>query len=91
MVERKSCKEWHKKSKKLKNESVIIEASYSMYEISKEKYLREKYLISAIELAKKTKDSRLKEWRKILHALSPRYISNPPEIQDCPHIYHFSG
>ncbi len=80
-LKEKAVKEWHKKARQLKNESVIIEASYSMYTLSKEKYLREKYLISAIELAKKTKDSRLKEWRKLLYTLSPRYISKPSHEQ----------
>ncbi len=80
-LKKKVGKAWRKKAKKLKNESALKEASYFLFQLSKEKYLKEKYLVSAIELAKKTKDTRLKEWRKALHALSPRYISNPSHEQ----------
>ena len=80
-LKKQAAKEWYKKAKKLKNEKELMESSFYMYELSKEKYLREKYLLTAIKIAKKTKDPRLKDWKKKLHILSPRYIPRPSQAQ----------
>ncbi|MDE0119766.1 MAG: transglycosylase SLT domain-containing protein [Bdellovibrionales bacterium] len=80
-LKKQATKEWYKKAKKFKNEKELMEAAFYMYELSKEKYLREQYLITAIKIAKNTKDPRLKEWQKNLYTLSPRYISSPSQKQ----------
>ncbi len=80
-LKKKVVQEWHKKAKKEKAEKELMESSIYMYDLSKDKYLKEKYLVTAIQIAKKTKDPRLEEWRKTLWELSPRYISNPSHSQ----------
>ncbi len=80
-LKKRAAQEWYKKAEKHKDETELMESSYHMYRFSTDNYLRERYLITAIELAKQKKDSRLKEWRKELYALSPRYIPHPSHSQ----------
>ena len=80
-LKKKAVKQWHKKAKKAKNKKELMEASFHRYQLSKEKYLKERYLITAVNIAKKTKDPRLGEWRKLLQELSPRYILKPSHSQ----------
>ena len=77
----RATQEWYKKAETHKDETELMESSFHMYLFSKDSYLRERYLVTAIELAKKKKDSRLKKWRKELHVLSPRYIPHPSHSQ----------
>ena len=76
-MKKRVVKAWYKKSKKQKSESNIKESAYYLYQLSQEVYEKEKYLLVAIEKAKKTKDSRWKAWKKDLLVLSPRYIAQP--------------
>ena len=80
-LQRSAGEEWYKKAKKLKNETALMSASYSLYQLSEDKHLRERYLLTAIQIAKKTKDPRLAEWRQELYKLAPRYIPNPSNDQ----------
>lgn len=80
-LKKRAAQEWYKKAKTAKEEMELMESAYYMYQLSQEKYLRERYLITAIGLAKKTKDSRLEKWKKELYVLSPRYITNPSHSQ----------
>ena len=80
-LQKRAAQEWYKKAEKAKEETELMESSYHMYELSHDNYLRERYLITAIQLAKKKKDTRLKQWQKKLYILSPRYISNPSHSQ----------
>ena len=80
-LKKKAVKKWYKKAKKANNQTQLMEAAFQRYQLSKEKYLKERYLVTAINIAKKTKDPRLAEWRKLLHKLSPRYILKPSHSQ----------
>ena len=76
-LRKKSAEEWYKKAKKQKNKKELMSASYSLYEFSEDKYLKERYLISAIDLAKNIGDRRLTDWQKELYVLAPRYLPQP--------------
>ena len=80
-LKKKAIKEWYKKAKKQKNNKEIAESAYYLYQLSQEKYLKEKYLIIALEQAKKNQDLRWKTWKKALLVLSPRYIVRPTQEQ----------
>ena len=80
-LKKRAAQEWYKKAEAAKEEIELMESSYYMYKFSQDKYLRERYLVTAIDLAKKKKDNRLKEWQKELYILSPRYITNPSHSQ----------
>ena len=80
-LKKKATEKWYKKAKSLKEIKEVMESSYQMYIFSKDKNLREQYLVKAIDLAKKIKDPRLKEWRNKLYTLSPRYIPQPTHSQ----------
>ena len=80
-LRKQAAQEWYKKADTIKEETELMESSYYMYQLSQKKYLRERYLITAIDLAKKIKDNRLKKWKEELYILSPRYISNPSHTQ----------
>ena len=80
-LKKKAATEWYKKAKKAKKETEIMEAAYQMYKLSKDKHLREVYLLTAIKLADKMKNNQIKEWRKKLYTVSPRYIRKPSHSQ----------
>ena len=80
-MQKRAVQAWHKKSQSQKAENDIKESAYALYQLSPERYEKEKYLITAIKHAKKTKDSRLKSWRKELWDLSPRYITRPTRAE----------
>ncbi len=76
-LKKRAGKEWYKKAKKQKNNREMAESAYYLYQSSQEKYLKEKYLIRAMEQAKKNQDRRHRAWKKELLVLSPRYIVRP--------------
>ena len=80
-LKKKATEEWYKKAKSLNDTKEIMESSYQMYIFSKDKNLREQYLVTAIDLAKKIKDPRFQKWKDSLHILSPRYILKPTHSQ----------
>ena len=80
-LKKEATKKWYKKANAANNTRELMESSYHLYEFSEDTYLRERYLITAIKMAKAEKDSRLEQWRKQLHILSPRYIQNPSHTQ----------
>ena len=75
------AKEWYNKAKKQKKIPELMHASHYMYTITKDRYLRERYLVTAIKMAKEAKSLNLKKWEKELHILSPRFIKNPSDAQ----------
>ena len=80
-LKKKAVKEWYKKAKEVKHKEELMSAAFYMYELSEQKYLKEKYLVTAIETAKQINDRRWLKWKKTLRKLSPRYISRPSHSQ----------
>ena len=80
-LHKKATQEWYKKAEASENAKEFMEASYYMYVLSTDKYLRERYLLTSIKAAEEIKDLRLKQWKELLRILSPRYIQNPSHSQ----------
>ncbi len=76
-LKRRALLQWHKKSKKLKDQEAFKESAYHLYELSTDKNIKEQYLLKALESAGRSSDPREKLWRKKLYQLSARYIPRP--------------
>ena len=68
---------WLKKARDSNDEEILLKVLDHIVRLSQEKYLKEKYLVQAITIAKKTNHPSLSKWRKKLYKVSPRYIPSP--------------
>ena len=76
-MHKKAAKAWYQKAKILSNQKEMMESAYHLYQLLSDKNKKEQYLIRALRIARKQKDSRITKWQKQLYQLSPRYIKKP--------------
>ncbi len=76
-LKKKASLAWLKKAQQNKHPIEIMKASYYLHQLSTDKNRKERYLTTALRLAKKHNDPQAQEWRQKFYKLFPRYIKNP--------------